>query len=213
MADKKLRVIIADDHPLIASALRDLLEREHTATVVAEVTDGHELLALCDREHPDLIVLDLQLPGLSGLECLRLIKARAPYIKIIVLSAFGDAETVRQVVAGGAEGFVLKTMAPQHLLEAITQVARGQLVYPRSAQRWLTHRPPVELSPFDEKLLSLLAKGFTNKELAQELRISPNTVKHHLKRLFRTLGVSNRTEAVSWYLRRLPPTQGDYPSG
>ncbi len=210
MAERKLRVIVADDHPLIASALRDLLEREHHAKVIAEVTDGQELLPLCEREHPDLIVLDLQLPGLSGLECLRLLKTRAPQIKVVVLSAFGDAETVRQVVAGGAEGFVLKTMAPQHLLEAITQVAQGQLVYPRSARRWLTHRPPVELSPFDEKLLSLLAKGFTNKELAAELRISPNTVKHHLKRLFRTLGVSNRTEAVSWYLRRLPTHQGDY---
>lgn len=213
MGDKRLRVIIADDHPLIASALHDLLEREQLARVVAEATDGHELLALCDSQAPDLVVLDLQLPGLSGLECLRLLKARAPHIKVVVLSAFGDAETVRQVVAGGAEGFVLKTMAPQHLLEAITQVAHGQLVYPRSARRWLTHRPPAELSPFDEKLLSLLAKGFTNKELAQELRLSPNTVKHHLKRLFRTLGVSNRTEAVSWYLRRVPAARGDYPLG
>lgn len=213
MPNEKPRVIIADDHPLIASALRDLLEQERRAVVIAEATDGHELLALCDRELPDLIVLDLQLPGLSGLECLRLIKARTPHVKVVVLSAFGDAETVRHVVAAGADGFVLKTMTPRHLLEAITQVARGQLVYPRSARRWLTHRPPVELSPFDEKLLSLLAKGLTNKELAQELRISPNTVKHHLKRLFRTLGVGNRTEAVSWYLRRLPATPSDYPSG
>jgi len=204
------RIILADDHPLVLEAVRALLDGQPELKVIAAATDGRQLLDLTRRLEPDLVILDLQLPGVNGLDCLRRIKEFDPAIQVIVLSAFGDAETVRAVVQAGAEGFVLKTDPPGQVINAIRQVLSGQLVFPRSARRWLQPdqaRP--DLSELDRRLLGLLAEGRSNDQIARALNVSPNTVKYYLKNLFRKLGVSNRTEAVSWYLRQPRPFARD----
>lgn len=206
MPEEPTRIILADDHPLVLEALKVLLEGQPGLRVVATATDGRLLLEATRRLRPDLVVLDLQLPAVDGFECLRRIKEFDPTIHVIVLSAFGDAETVRAVVQAGAEGFVLKTDPPGQVLNAIRQVLSGQLVFPRSARRWLQpDRATANLSDLDRRLLALLAEGRSNEQIARTLNVSPNTVKYYLKNLFRKLGVTNRTEAVSWYLRQPRP--------
>lgn len=210
MPEGPTRIILADDHPLVLEAVRALLDGQPELKVIAAATDGRQLLDLTRRLEPDLVILDLQLPGVNGLDCLRQIKEFDPAIQVIVLSAFGDAETVRAVVQAGAEGFVLKTDPPGQVINAIRQVLSGQLVFPRSARRWLQPdqaRP--DLSELDRRLLGLLAEGRSNDQIARALNVSPNTVKYYLKNLFRKLGVSNRTEAVSWYLRQPRPFARD----
>ena len=202
MTERPARLVLADG-PLMLSALRTLFEGRAGLRVIGSTSDGSQLPGLCEELCPDLVLMDLQLPGLDGIEGLARIKARHPELRVVILSALGDAETICAAIELGVEGFLLKTASPSEVLNAVTQVLRGQLIYPRNTLRWLLdHRPPVELSPFDEKLLNLLSTGLTNKEIARELSISTNTVKHHLKRLFRKLGVQSRTEAVSWYLRQ-----------
>jgi DNA-binding NarL/FixJ family response regulator len=204
------RIILADDHPLVLEAVRALLDGQPGLKVMAAATDGRQLLDLTGRLKPDLVILDLQLPGVNGLDCLRRIKQFDPAIQVIVLSAFGDAETVRAVVQAGAEGFVLKTDPPGQVINAIRQVLSGQLVFPRSARRWLQpEQARPDLSDLDRRLLGLLAEGQSNEQIARTLNVSPNTVKYYLKNLFRKLGVGNRTEAVSWYLRQPRPFTRD----
>jgi DNA-binding NarL/FixJ family response regulator len=204
------RIILADDHPLVLEAVRALLDGQPGLKVIAAATDGRQLLDLTGRLKPDLVILDLQLPGVNGLDCLRRIKQFDPAIQVIVLSAFGDAETVRAVVQAGAEGFVLKTDPPGQVINAIRQVLSGQLVFPRSARRWLQpEQARPDLSDLDRQLLGLLAEGRSNEQIARTLNVSPNTVKYYLKNLFRKLGVGNRTEAVSWYLRQPRPFTRD----
>jgi DNA-binding NarL/FixJ family response regulator len=204
------RIILADDHPLVLEAVRALLDGQPGLKVMAAATDGRQLLDLTGRLKPDLVILDLQLPGVNGLDCLRRIKQFDPAIQVIVLSAFGDAETVRAVVQAGAEGFVLKTDPPGQVINAIRQVLSGQLVFPRSARRWLQpEQARPDLSDLDRRLLGLLAEGRSNEQIARTLNVSPNTVKYYLKNLFRKLGVGNRTEAVSWYLRQPRPFTRD----
>ncbi len=206
MPEEPVRIILADDHPLVLEAVRTLLDGQPGLKVIAAATDGQQLLDLTHRLKPDLVILDLQLPGVNGFECLRRIKESDPVIQVIVLSAFGDAQTVRAVVQAGAEGFVLKTDPPAQVVNAIRQVLSGQLVFPRSARRWLQpDQPRPDLSDLDRRLLGLLAQGRSNDQIARALSVSPNTVKYYLKNLFRKLGVANRTEAVSWYLRQPRP--------
>ncbi len=207
MPEAPARIILADDHPLVLEALRTLLDGQPGFKVIGTAADGRQLLDQVRQLRPDLVILDLQLPGINGLECLRRIKALDPAPQVVVLSAFGDAETVRAVVQAGAEGFVLKTDPPAQVVNAVRQVLGGQLVFPRSARRWL--QPGVELTDLDRRLLNLLAAGRSNQEVAQALSVSPNTVKYYLKNLFRKLGVANRTEAVSWYLRHHRAFAGD----
>lgn len=210
MPEGPTRIILADDHPLVLEAVRALLDGQPGLKVMAAATDGRQLLDLTGRLKPDLVILDLQLPGVNGLDCLRRIKQFDPAIQVIVLSAFGDAETVRAVVQAGAEGFVLKTDPPGQVINAIRQVLSGQLVFPRSARRWLQpEQARPDLSDLDRRLLGLLAEGQSNEQIARTLNVSPNTVKYYLKNLFRKLGVGNRTEAVSWYLRQPRPFTRD----
>ena len=210
MPEGPTRIILADDHPLVLEAVRALLDGQPELKVIAAATDGRQLLDLTRRLKPDLVILDLQLPGVNGLDCLRRIKEFDPAIQVIVLSAFGDAETVRAVVQAEAEGFVLKTDPPGQVINAIRQVLSGQLVFPRSARRWLQpEQARPDLSDLDRRLLGLLAEGRSNEQIARTLNVSPNTVKYYLKNLFRKLGVGNRTEAVSWYLRQHRPFNRD----
>jgi DNA-binding NarL/FixJ family response regulator len=204
---KKIRVILADDHALVLQGLITLLEQLPDIQIVASAHNGDELLALLEQHETDVVVMDLQMPY-HGLTALAEIRRRGLPVHVLVLTAFGDGESIRSALELEAEGFALKTESPTQTIEAIRQVAQGRLVFPRAAQRWLAvqqkPQPPTEtlLSPREGEVLQLVARGLTNPEIAAQLNVSENTVRFHLKNIFDKLGVTNRTEAAAWYFQQ-----------
>jgi DNA-binding NarL/FixJ family response regulator len=201
----RLRVILADDHELVLEGLRGLLSGEADIEVVSSVTDGGALLAALEHYHPDVAVMDLQMPAPEGMNCLAEIRRRELPVRVLVLTAFGDGESIQFALENGADGFALKTAPPRQTVDAIRQVGLGNLVFPPAARKWLWgHRPDStpELSSREWDVLELAAKGLTNPQIAEQLSVSENTVKFHLQNIFQKLGVNNRTEAAGFYFRR-----------
>jgi DNA-binding NarL/FixJ family response regulator len=142
----------------------------------------------------------------SGLEALKEIRRRDVPVRVLLLTAFADGESIQAALQYGAEGFALKTESPTQTVEAIRQVAQGRLVFPRTAQRWMTHYRSAaaegpDLSSRELEVLEKLARGLPNAEIAAALMVSENTIRFHLKNIYEKLGVANRTEAVAWYFR------------
>lgn len=205
MTTPPIRIVLADDHALVMEGLRSLIDRQPDMQVVAAVQNGDELLAYLGCHEADVAVVDVQMPY-GGLQALAEIRRRDLAVRVLLLTAFADGESIQGALQYGAEGFALKTESPTQTIEAIRQVAQGRLVFPRTAQRWMIHyRPPVssgpELSQRELEVLEKLAHGLSNAEIAGELIVSENTIRFHLKNIYEKLGVTNRTEAVAWYFR------------
>ena len=200
----RIRVALADDHELVLEGLRSLLANEPDLEVVATATDGDGLLAAIEQRQPDVAVMDLQMPILDGTRCLAEIRRRGLPVRVLVLTAFGDGESIQSALEGGADGFALKTAPPRQTIEAIRQVAHGNMVFPPAARKWFrAHQPEPGpgLSEREWEVLALVAKGLTNPQIAEALSVSENTVKFHLQNVFQKLGVNNRTEAAGFYFR------------
>jgi DNA-binding NarL/FixJ family response regulator len=200
----RLRVALADDHELVLEGLRGLLANEADIEVVAAATDGESLLAAIEQHQPDVAVMDLQMAGMDGLQCLAEIRRRGLPVRVLILTAFSDGESIQSALEGGADGFALKTAPPRQTVDAIRQVGQGNMVFPPAARKWLLgHRPQPapDLSAREWAVLELAAKGLTNPQIAEALTVSENTVKFHLQNIFQKLGVSNRTEAAGFYFR------------
>jgi DNA-binding NarL/FixJ family response regulator len=200
-----IRIVLADDHALVMEGLRSLIDRQPDMRVVAAVQDGAELLAYLDEHTADVAVVDVQMP-MSGLDALAEIRRRDVPVRVLLLTAFADGESIQAALQYGAEGFALKTESPNQTIEAIRLVAQGRLVFPRTAQRWMSRyrtstADAPDLSQRELEVLEKLARGLPNAELAAELMVSENTIRFHLKNIYEKLGVTNRTEAVSWYFR------------
>jgi DNA-binding NarL/FixJ family response regulator len=201
--DKALRVVLADDHELVLEGLRGLLANEADIEVVGTAGDGASLLKVIEQTRPDVAVVDLQMP-VDGMTALTEIRRRELPVRVLVLTAFGDGESIQSALEGGADGFALKTAPPRQTLEAIRQVGHGYLVFPLAARKWLQgHRPDPgpDLSAREWNVLEQLAKGLTNVQIAAAMNVSENTVKFHLQNIFQKLGVNNRTEAAGYYFR------------
>jgi DNA-binding NarL/FixJ family response regulator len=204
-APAPIRVVLADDHALVLEGLRNLLAAEPGVQILATATDGERALDAVRRFGPDVLVLDYQMTFMGGIACLHRIREENLPVRVLILSAFGDAHAMRAAVEGGADGFALKTDSPIATVAAIRQVAAGQLVFPQAARRWLspgTRGPNDSLTEREEKVLALVAEGAGNAQIAKALHLSESTVKFHLRNLFAKLGVSNRTEAAARYHRR-----------
>jgi DNA-binding NarL/FixJ family response regulator len=198
-----IRVILADDHALVLQGLCTLLSGLPDIEVVAAVQNSETILTTLDEQAADVLVLDLQMP-LHGFKVLAEIRRREIAVRVLVLTAFSDSESIRTAIELQADGYALKTEAPLQTIEAIRQVAQGRLVFPRAAQRWLAHpTTPDPLSPREREILNLTAKGHTNLQIAAALTLSENTVRFHLKNVYEKLNVANRTEATAWYLKNL----------
>ena len=200
-----LRLVLADDHALVLDGLRMVASAERDLRVVATATDGERALEAVRRFRPDVVVLDVQMPHMDGLACLTRVRAEVPTTRVLLLSAFADAQSLRAAVDRGADGYALKTDPPQATLRAIRDVADGRLVFPASVRRWLSGprgSDPDALTEREEAVLQLLAEGRTNAQIAAAVFLSENTVKFHLRNLFAKLGVSNRTEAAAKLLQR-----------
>lgn len=200
-----IRIVLADDHALVLEGLRALVNAEPDLRVVATATDGERLLEAVRRFKPDVVAVDLQMPYMDGLTCLHHIRTENLRVRVLVISAFGDAQSLRAALDGGADGFALKTDPPEMTLAAIRQVAAGKMVFPDVVRRWMTRAPaqdPNALTDREEGVLALIAEGRSNAQIGAALNLSENTVKFHLRNLYSKLGVTNRTEAAAKYHRR-----------
>jgi DNA-binding NarL/FixJ family response regulator len=203
--NERLRIALADDHELVLEGLRGLLANEPDMEVVATATDGARLLAALECQPVDVVVLDLQLPVLDGAACLAEIRRRELPVRVLLLTAFGDGESIQSALEGGADGLALKTASPRQTVEAIRQVGQGYLVFPPAARKWLRgHQPDPGpgLSAREWEVLELAARGFSNAQIASALSVSENTVKFHLQNIFQKLNVNNRTEAAAVYFKQ-----------
>jgi len=201
-----LRILIVDDHPVVRAGLAGLLSTQEGFEVVGEAASGLEALELAEALRPNVVLMDLRMPGMDGTAATRSIRRRFPEVQVLVLTTYDtDAEIVRAIEAG-AIGYLLKDVPREELYKAIYASAHGESVLsPPVAARLLGRmRAPSDesLSTRELEVLSLVAKGLSNKEIARELRISEATVKTHLLHTFGKLGVDDRTAAVTAALER-----------
>lgn len=202
-----IRVLIADDHPMFRDGLAALVNRVDDLSVVGEATSGDEAVRLAAETQPDVILMDLKMPGLSGIDATRQIVATSPHIRVLVITMFEDDHLVFTALRAGARGYVLKDGDEEELLRAIRAVASGEAIFsPTIAQRlidyfaspWPTvpaHLFP-ELTEREREILNLIAQGRSNAEIAQRLFLSPKTVANHVSNIFSKLQVADRAEAI-----------------
>ena len=203
-----MRVLIADDHGIVRSGLRLLLERQPDIEVVAEAADGAEARELAIRERPDLAILDVKMPKLTGLQATREIKRQAPEISVLILSMHDDERYLFEALKAGASGYVLKTQADTDLLAAIRAVERGEPFLTPEAQRTLIKdvlergSSGEELTPREEEIVKLVAEAHTTRQIAEVLHLSEKTVENHRANAMRKLGMRDRVELVRYAIRR-----------
>jgi DNA-binding NarL/FixJ family response regulator len=198
-AEPVLKVLVADDHPLILQGLRRTLEACEDIDVVGEARTGDEVVPLVERRLPDVVLLDMRMPGLASAECIRLIKESQPQVKTIVLSASEDRPTIDSAIRAGASAYVLKSVSALDIPSLVRQVAAGYTLFhaPEDAgERPGTDGP--ELTARETTILTAVAGGKTTKAISAELWVTEHTVKFHLTNIYRKLGVSNRSGAVRY---------------
>jgi DNA-binding NarL/FixJ family response regulator len=195
---KKTRVLVADDHRLILEAVRRSLGTAEDLEIVGEAESGSQVLPLVHRTQPDLVLLDLRLPGVDGLACLDGIRKRFPDVKVVILSAFEDQEHVRAAFARGAAAYIVKSVNPLDLPSALRQVVEATVYQaPPVLQGADTQLPAVAgLTDRELEILKAVARGLSNQAIGKEFWVTEQTVKFHLTNIYRKLGVSNRTEAT-----------------
>ena len=208
-----MRVMLVDDRPLMRNGIASLL-RTHGHEVVAEANNGHEALELVGRSLPDLILMDIQMPVMGGVEATRLIKARHPDTKIVMLTVSDDENDLFEAVKSGAHGYLLKDLEATQFFEALDAIDRGEAVIPTrlagnllaefrsKSQRVQESEPSDSLSPREKEVLDLVSHGLTNKEVAEKIHVTENTVKYHMKNILDKLHLRNRSQVIAWAARR-----------
>ncbi len=204
----KIRVLIADDHALVREGLRKLLELSDNIEILSEVGDGQGAINIARKEKPDVILMDVNMPGTNGISATRVIKREIPSIHIIALTIYEDEEVV-DMVRAGVSAYVLKDVAGSELIDTINRVMQGEVViHPRVANRLVRElsrnenkKNDIRLTKRERDVLLLLVKGHSNKEMAEAMFISEKTVKNHLTSIFRKLGVKDRTQAAVYALK------------
>jgi DNA-binding NarL/FixJ family response regulator len=202
-----ITVLVVDDHRLVRAGLTGLLDAVADIEVVGDAPDGAQALEAIRRRPPDVVLMDVSMPGLDGIGATRQIIAEYPDLKIVALTSFADQARVRDMLAAGAVGYLLKDCEPDQLIGAIRAAASGQVpLDPRVAAAVLPDRagPGDGLSKREVEVLRLAAKGLANKQIGRALGISERTVKVHLGNVFRCIGVSDRTSAAVWAHEHLP---------
>jgi DNA-binding NarL/FixJ family response regulator len=212
----KIKVLLAEDHTIVRKGLRALLEKETTLEVVGEARDGRESLKKTEELSPDVVVMDISMPGLNGLEATRQIKKRFPRIKIIILTVHANEEYILQTLQAGAQGYLIKSAAPIDLISAIQAVMKGDSYLSPSISRVVIEdyirqtkkmsereKEPLEiLSRREREVLQLIAEGYTNKEIADSLYISTKTVDTHKVHLKEKLKISHTAGLIQCAIRK-----------
>ena len=195
----KIRVVLAEDHALMRDAIRMVFDEAEDIELVGEAANGHELLPLVARVQPDFVLLDVQLPGLDGLACLEQLAAEHPNVRVAMLSAVDDRHVIESSFRRGAHGYIRKTVNPFDLPAAIRQIVDDTVIHrPLSPHKGGSVRQVSGLSEKEAAVLAELSQGRSNKEIAGRLWLSEQTVKFHLRNIYRKLGITSRTEALRY---------------
>lgn len=203
-----IRVSMVDDHPVVRSGIRGLLEKAMDIEIVGEASTGEEALRMVEETHPDVLLLDMELPDMQGTKVAQLIKQNYPQVKILALSAHDDAIYVRELLEMGAAGYMMKEEAPELIIDAIRGVAHGE-------QGWISRRVAAQIASWvqvggpekmnlthrEKEVLRLVVQGKTNQAIAVELAISEKTVEKYVKAIFNKLNVTSRVEAAVYAVR------------
>lgn len=209
---KHIRVLLADDHTVFRQGLKSLLAYEEDLKVVSEAANGKEAIDFTKQLHPDVVIMDINMPILNGLEATKQIKQELPKTKIVILTSQGDDKSVFSLIEAGADGYLLKDVAAENLVSAIRDVFAGKsILHPEVTQKLLTRfiskgepekqKPGDLLTEREVEVLKALAKGYSNQQIAEELYISQRTVQNHLHNIYNKLGINGRTEAVIYALQ------------
>ena len=219
----KIKVLLAEDHVVVREGTRELIRHEADMEVVGEASDGEEAVELANKLQPDVIIMDIAMPKLSGIEATKQIKALRPDTAVLILTAYDNDQYIFALLEAGAAGYLLKNVRGRELIDAVRAVYAGESVlHPAVARRVIgqlvspapSHTGARVTEPLSERetdVLKLAAKGISNKDIAMELFLSPRTVQAHLGNIFNKLGVASRTEAVLYGLRRGWLTLEDLP--
>jgi DNA-binding NarL/FixJ family response regulator len=205
-----MRILIADDHGIVRSGLRLLLERQPDMEVVAEADDGVAAVRSALSERPDLCILDVAMPRMTGLQATHEIKSHAPDINVLILSMHDDERYLFEALRAGASGYVLKREADQELVDAARAVVRGEAFLTNAAERslirdWMADGatgPSEPLTPREQEVIKLIAEAHTNAQIAEILHLSEKTIESHRANLLRKLGMRDRVELVRYAIRR-----------
>jgi DNA-binding NarL/FixJ family response regulator len=201
-----IRVLLVDDHTVVRAGLEELLSGVEDIEVVGSASDGAEAIAMASRERPDVVLMDLLMPDLDGIEATRQIVAEYGDARVVVLTSFSDRERILRAIDAGAVGYLLKDADPEELFRGVRAAARGDSpLAPRAAQAVLSERTTPDrtdqLTDREREVLALVGAGLPNKRIARRLEISEKTVKAHLTSIFQRIDVIDRTQAALWAKR------------
>jgi DNA-binding NarL/FixJ family response regulator len=202
-----IRVLVADDHPLARAGLAQMLGELADITVVGAASDGEQAVALAHQTTPDVVLMDLEMPVLDGIEATRRLAAELPEARTVVLTSFSDQARILDALDAGAIGYLLKDADPDEIARGIRTAARGESpLAPKAASAIISlrerRRPAAQLTDREREILALVAEGLPNKLIARRLHITERTVKGHLTRIFERIGVTDRTQAALWARER-----------
>jgi DNA-binding NarL/FixJ family response regulator len=205
-----MRILIADDHGIVRAGIRLLLERQPGLAVVAEAGDGVDAVEQALVHHPDLCILDVGMPRMTGLQAAREIRAHLPQARVLILSMHDDERYLFEALKAGASGYVLKREADQDLVEAVRAVQRGEAFLTNAAERsiirqWMADGakgPEIPLTPREEEVVKLIAEAHTNAQIAEILHLAEKTVESHRANVLRKLGMRDRVQLVRYAIRR-----------
>jgi DNA-binding NarL/FixJ family response regulator len=212
--DGTIHVLLADDHDLVRQGLKSALRAHSEFSVVGEARDGQEAIREAKRTKPDLVVMDVRMPKLNGIEACREIRSAVPGANVLMLTSYSDEEAVMQAIVAGASGFLLKDVQTTDLIAAMRVAGRGgKTLDPASSAAVIEQirrgnivteddRLAAQLTEREQKILELIADGLTNREIGEQLYLSEKTVKHHVSDILSKLGMSRRVEAAGFAIRR-----------
>ena len=199
---KKIKILIADDHSVVRIGLATLLEYEADMSVVGDTDDGAGAVALAKKLSPDVVIMDLKMPGMDGIEATRQIREAAPQTRVLILTSYGDSEDIGNAVAAGANGVIVKHTANDKLIEAIRTVYGGGSAFSPEVSLPTSCTEPPAFTERQMDVLAAAARGLQNQDIAKMLGVSKDMVKAHMKVIFQKLGAANRAEAVAIALRK-----------
>ncbi|MBI2860738.1 MAG: response regulator transcription factor [Chloroflexi bacterium] len=209
--DKKVRLLIADDHAVVRAGLRLLLDSQPDIEVLGEARDGEAALREAKRLKPDIVLMDIAMPGMNGLEATRALKSENPEIQVMALSMHADDRYFFQMLQAGASGYIIKGAEPAELLAAIRTVARHQpYIYPGLVQKLMRHYQDEtaateslleKLSPRETEILKLIAEGLSGREIGEKLFLSPHTVERHRANIMEKLGLHNKAHLIKFAIQ------------
>jgi len=200
---KKIKILIADDHGIVRAGLASILSFEDDIDVVGEAANGLQAVAQCKALKPDVIIMDLVMPQLNGVEATARIAREMPETKVIILTTYGSADDIGRALEAGAAGAIVKTVSNETLVSAIRQIADGGTYIAPEIQKMLKSEPPApKLTDRQREILVMATRGLTNEDIARALDITSSGVKQCLSKIYMKLNVANRSEAIAYALRK-----------